>query len=240
MPGKINIIPDLLSRHPAYEQNERAKPDEIVIAFTKIQKFSDELAKSLKSISNLQAQERTLKAIKDNSYEFDETTEQERPKFTIKNGILYRKDRKQNYRVIVPQKLIEKLIRETHEAYGHIGQRKLNKLLEEAFYIKNLRHKVCKILAYCDTCQRNKHCTRSSVALQQTILAKRPNELLDLDFMGPWPTSRGGMKNVLVAIDAFTKYVTIYPIKSQRTKTALNKLINDYFVKYGKVHLSNV
>lgn len=85
-----------------------------------------------------------------------------------------------------------------------------------------------------DMCQRVNTLTYSMQGEYQRLRAEHPNELVMIDFYGPLPRSAGGVQHLLVTIDAFSKYVAVYPIKRATTKTALNKMINEYFVKIGK------
>ena len=65
-------------------------------------------------------------------------------------------------------------------------------------------------------------------------LPERPNEILSIDFYGPLPASKGGFKYILSTIDAFSKYVVLYPLRRANTKAVINKLSRDHFLKYGK------
>ena len=53
--------------------------------------------------------------------------------------------------------------------------------------------------------------------------------------IGPYPTSRGGVKHALVMIDCFSKHVKIYPVKNATRITATRKLFNDYIPHQGAV-----
>ncbi|XP_011697582.1 PREDICTED: uncharacterized protein LOC105455741 [Wasmannia auropunctata] len=68
----------------------------------------------------------------------------------------------------------------------------------------------------------------------QSIIPNKPNEIISVDFYGPLPQSRGGVQYLLVVIDIFSKYVSLYPIKKATTKITLNKIINDYFQRVAK------
>ena len=82
-------------------------------------------------------------------------------------------------------------------------------MLEEAFYFKNMRHKIAQILKTCDSCQRNKHNNQNSFANFQSITLTKINQYLSIDFCGPYCTSIAGSKYILSAIDCFSKHVTI-------------------------------
>jgi transposase InsO family protein len=96
-----------------------------------------------------------------------------------------------------------------------------------------------KFTAYCDICQRVKHPNRAYELEILSHLPKEPNEFLSLDLYGPLPTGRGGARYLLVCLDVFSKHVRLYPLKSATTKSCLNKLKYDYFIKHLKPILSD-
>ena len=55
-----------------------------------------------------------------------------------------------------------------------------------------------------------------------------------IDFYRPLPASKDGLKYILSTIDAFSKYVVLYPLRRANTKSVINKLGEDHFSKYGK------
>ena len=68
----------------------------------------------------------------------------------------------------------------------------------------------------------------------QSITAKAPREIMSMDFIGPLPVSTARCTYLLVTIDAFSKYVVLYPIVKATTATVIKKLVEDYIPKYGK------
>uniref|UniRef100_A0ABD2X093 RNA-directed DNA polymerase n=1 Tax=Trichogramma kaykai TaxID=54128 RepID=A0ABD2X093_9HYME len=231
--GVHNTVADLLSRYPFYNPGDYDKPGELSIALSKIQRFSKNLSVKLATLASEQRLEPRLKNIVDLLEANDERIKN---KFVLQNGLLCKKQANLN-KIVIPLSCIEELITETHLAYGHLGSKKLAKLLSERFFIKNMKHRLSQIVASCDLCQVNKHCTRPNVAKQQIILTCKPSELLCIDFLGPLTPSRYGMRNVLVTIDAFSKFVVLYPCRKQTTSFVIKVLKNDYFQHYGKPHV---
>lgn len=106
--------------------------------------------------------------------------------------------------------------------------------MTEDFYYRGLRHLVNRFIATCDSCQRNKYSNRNSSAPMQHVIPQRPGDLLSIDFYGPLPVSRGGVKHILVTIDAFSKFVVLYPIKKANAITVINKIFGHYIPNFGK------
>lgn len=70
----------------------------------------------------------------------------------------------------------------------------------------------------CEICQRRHDPISQPRAPLQQLLATRPGEIVHADIMKLAKTPRRN-KYVLVLIDAFTKFVNIYPISNQRAET---------------------
>ena len=62
----------------------------------------------------------------------------------------------------------------------------------------------------------------------QAILRREPNDLIAVDTHGPMPTSIFGHKYIFIVYDVFSKFTTLYAMKSLTTKGCLNKIKKDY------------
>ena len=140
----------------------------------------------------------------------------------------------ENKQLCLTKGIIHDIIDECHETYAHIEPLKVIKMLNDFFYYPPLAKIVRQRLASCDSFQRNKVTNQTCFSGMKNYLPKRPNEILSIDFYGPLPTSKGGLKYILSTIDAFSKYVVLYPLRRANTKAVINKLIKDHFPKYGK------
>lgn len=155
--------------------------------------------------------------------------------YYIKNKIVFHYTK--NYikaRALIPKNIRNKLIDLIHAQIGHAGIQKTIKFISENLYWKNQKRDIKKRIKTCDLCQRTKHLNLTMEGRFQSIIPKNPNEMIAVDFYGPLPASRAGAKYLFVVKDLFSKLTTLYSIKAANTKTCLNKLINDYFVKRGK------
>ena len=226
--GKNNIVADMLTRHPLHMPNQREKPGEIIHAMINKRKLDEEVIKMLRNLKKLQGEEDEFKKIKIKMEEEEAKGDEDtRKTYREHDDVIYEKDARGEYRIMIPSRFHELLILAIHEAYGHIGVKKMRKLPEEDFYIKNLRHKVAYLVSTCGVCQRNKPTTHPLKGPLQNILPERPGELLSVDFYGPLPTSTGGVKHIFVTIDAFSKLVTLYPIKRATTAVIIKKMVRN-------------
>ena len=106
--------------------------------------------------------------------------------------------------------------------------------IKQAYHIKNLGHKVRKFIACCDTCQRDKFPNRAITTEERSHLPTKPGSLCAIDLFVSLPTSRRGVKYILVCYDVFSKHVKLYPLKAATTRACLNKLTNHYFLHVVK------
>ena len=89
-------------------------------------------------------------------------------------------------------------------------------------------------LSTCDSCQRNKVSNQTCFSEMQNYLPEKPNEILSIDFYGPLPSSGRGFKYILSTIDAFLKFMVLYPLRRANTKAVISKFSKDHFPKFGK------
>jgi hypothetical protein len=97
------------------------------------------------------------------------------------------------------------------------------------FHVRNLGKKLRKFIAHCNVRQRCKHPNRLFTVEERHHLPKKPGDVCAIDIHGSLPTSRGGVRYILVCHDVFSRYIKLYPLISATTKACLNTLINKYF-----------
>ena len=64
-------------------------------------------------------------------------------------------------------------------------------------------------------------------------MRKEPNDLIAVDTHDPMPTSNFGHKYIFIVYDVFSKFITLYAMKSLTTKGCLNKITKNYVPAYG-------
>lgn len=232
--GSQNIVADVLSRQSINGQRSRKPIDEIIIASLLAQDPSSELREMFRHIPEMQEKDANISRIRKHIERINKHNQSRGSStFVINNEQVYRCDGTL-HRLMLPRCIATRLATETHEAYGHIGARKVAKMLAENFVCKGLSHIIGQAVSVCDSCQRNKYSNRGSAAPMQNIIPEKPGDLLSIDFYGPLPVARGGVKYILVTIDAFSKYVVLYAIKKANSATVINKIFGNYIPNYGK------
>ena len=227
-PGKNNLVADTLSRLPEEENaSKTANNDGKIILYALAKRPSSNLRNRLQNF----AQEQKLDPIL--VQKIKDVKEKKTTKYEIHDDLLYFVGG-ENKRLCLTKGIIHDIIDECHEMYAHIGPLKVIKMLSDFFYYPKLAKIVRRRLASCDSCQRNKVTNQTCFSEMRNYLPERPNEILSIDFYGPLPASKGGFKYILSTIDAFSKYVVLYPLRRANTKAVINKLTKDHFPKHGK------
>ena len=237
--GTENIFADLLSRFPPAigpnESIDSRENREFVI-----------MRLRLKEQLNLSARLRDLAAIQQSVPEYVDLIGQapeigtlgaKESKYGTNAGLLYKKTGRMNvaWKVCIPDKLAEELILAYHEHLGHSGSDRVALAMEQSFYVKRLVNKCRKIIGACLLCLRAKPMNIRYDYEPQCILRDRPNALVCVDIHGKMPRSNFGYQYVFVTYDVFTKFTKIYPLKAMSTRACLDKILNDYLPKYGKM-----
>lgn len=155
--------------------------------------------------------------------------------FQIYNDILFHQDQTTKlWQIVVPICLKESLVKFVHSKLGHPGQYKTLQYLKTNYYWKGMARDVKKFVTNCDLCQRVKYLSINMEGEYDMVKADEPGELVTVDFYGPLPKSVGGVQHIFVMIDAFSKYVSLYPMKKATTRVSLKKILDCYIPKLGK------
>nr|CAH7762550.1 unnamed protein product [Callosobruchus chinensis] len=136
-------------------------------------------------------------------------------------------------KLCVPRSQVLELVRAKHEQSGHFGKNKILARMKDYFYWPKMQKHIRQFVAACGFCQKVKP-SKVSRGLLNSVSSEKPGELVCLDLIGPLPTSRGGVTQLLVVVDAFSKYVRLYPLKRAPTRSILNKIMGEYVVKIQK------
>ena len=100
------------------------------------------------------------------------------------------------WKLLLPSCMIDELIWECHLSLGHAGFKKCHLALTESFIGKGLAKRMKRLLSTCDLCQKCKHPNLATRVEMQTVQAKVKGELLAVDYYGPLPKAKGGVKHL--------------------------------------------
>ena len=133
--------------------------------------------------------------------------------------------------LVLPSKHLENALLHVHNKMGHLGRDRTLELLRERFYWPDMQKCVVKHIACCCRCIRRKDVHPPRAPLVNTVTTQ-PMELVCMDFLKLEP-AKGGIENVLVVTDHFTKYAQAYPTRNQTATTTAKVLFENFFVHYG-------
>ena len=134
------------------------------------------------------------------------------------------------HKLLLPSALKMQVLHATHDNMGHQCFGKTLQLVQARCWWPGMSKDV---EVYCKQCRR---CVVSKAkkvkSTMGTLLAKRPLEVLAIDFTLLEP-STSGIENALVLTDVFTKYTQVIPTRDQKARTVANVLVKDWFVRFG-------
>ncbi|KAJ9541590.1 LOW QUALITY PROTEIN: hypothetical protein OSB04_028096 [Centaurea solstitialis] len=108
---------------------------------------------------------------------------------------------------------------------GHFGANlTARKVLESGFYWPTVFKDAHTLIKSCDACQRAGNITKKDEMPQQSISVSEVFDVWGIDFMGPFPDSKGN-KYILVAVDYVSKYGCPKAIISDRGTHFANYLL---------------
>ena len=130
----------------------------------------------------------------------------------------YRGNRKS--KPVIPFKVLSGVVMDIHQTMAHIGSNKLKECVESQYWHPEIA-KVCKDVAVtCGWCQKNKPCQRPILPPTFKIETKSPFELLAVDLV-ELPRSSSGHVGCLVAVDHFSKWLSLIPIRDKKAHTVV-------------------
>lgn len=154
-------------------------------------------------------------------------------KLVIRDGVLFRSrvvEAEETYQLVLPASERETAVRGLHDDVGHLGRDRTVELVRSRFYWPSMTDYVQEYVRKCLPCVRRKSHIPDRAPLV-SIQTTQPLELLCIDFLSLEP-SKGGIENVLVMTDHFTRYAHAVPTRNQTAKTTAQVLYS-FFLHYG-------
>lgn len=190
-PGKDNLEADCLSRNPVLDAEEEEDKIKVVNLI------------KLEDILEDQKQNKDIK-INKNGLRMDS-----------KNNLCYKKARNKE-KILLSEEFSEKLIKDTHNEFGHIGINQMKNKILTHYTAANISENIRKICRYCEVCIKNKTRGQNKIGLMSHLgPAKKPFEIVSIDTIGGFGGSRSTKKYLHLLVDHFSRYAYILTSKTQ-------------------------
>ena len=115
---------------------------------------------------------------------------------------------------------------------GHLGQDRTVASCQERFFWPGMTSDIAEYIAQCQRCIRAKAPHLPHCAPLESIITCQPMEMVALDFL-TLENGRGGVANVLVITDHFSKYAMAVPTTNQTARTTARTFFDAFVVHYG-------
>jgi Integrase zinc binding domain len=161
----------------------------------------------------------------------------------IDNGVLscifYRPDDTVRYRqIIMPGSLQTVFIQQLHERQNntvtaHLGTRKTQEHIRLRAYWVGWRVSVDRWCRRYTVCQSVRHGQAPRRGRLQIHEAFGFGDRLHVDLTGPHPVSRQGRRFLMTAIDAYTRFLIVGPLRNKSAEAVAEALVEHVFLPFG-------
>lgn len=229
-PGKENFLPDLLSRTAIKKEPPRSTEFQVTALDLGIHRMPH---LNWEDVATWQENDIAIEPVK---LFFEGRLDPDTPAYRriqIKRAlykmyegvVLFRiHEEPEVWRIWVPAALTERVVWYVHTKIGHYGAKKTTVVIREVCYWTNMHRHIRQLLSTCMTCLKNKHPNRKYQGEYKEIIAEDKNDLVSVDLFGPLPVAAHKYKYVFVAIDVFSKFTRVAPIRKTNAASCLKRL----------------
>lgn len=130
------------------------------------------------------------------------------------------------------------MLRTCHDEVGHCGKDKTIDLLKKTYWFPDMHKFVNEYIQSCLKCIcYNSISGKQEGRLHSIPKGDSPFETIHIDHMGPLDRTKKRNKHILVVVDAFSRFVKLYPVNSTTTSLVI-ECLETYFRQYSRpVHI---
>jgi hypothetical protein len=138
-------------------------------------------------------------------------------------------------KVVPPPHERQALIQQQHDQCGHFGIRRTAALLATKFWWHGMLADTAAVLKRCEHCAR----VQASFSIKgnreelQSIPISSIGFRWHVDLAGPFPVSRFGSRYVMVAVEAFSKWLEAIPIINKEPDTVAYALLHNVLARFA-------
>ena len=154
--------------------------------------------------------------------------------FTINQGTLYKKNRKDQLLQVVKETDKEAILFRihSHATIRHFGAENTIQKIKKRFWWYDMNKDIKKYVETCDTCQRRGK-PRVREELHPILTFICPLDQIGIDLVGPLPLFYKDNRYIAVATEYLTKWPEARPIPDARAVTVANFIFEDIVCHYG-------
>lgn len=144
----------------------------------------------------------------------DKLLRHEQPFYELRDGMVYRKA---NGKLLfyVPRAMITNVIQTCHDDVGHVGTDKTTELVSRTYWFPKMRAIVRQHIEKCLKCIAfSPNSGKIEGKLHSIAKGQLPFETLHVDHYGPLEKTNNGLRYIFAVIDAFSKFIKLYPCKT--------------------------
>ena len=167
--------------------------------------------------------------------------------FTLQDSLLYLQVTPTNSQDMAPVFVIPTVDQQAaidgcHRSVGHQGRDRTLSLMKERFWWPGMSQALLKAVANCGRCIQYE--AKGQLPPMQLIICTEPMELVHIDYVRMEVTiatdKKPVVRNVLVVVDHFNRYVQTFVTKNHTARTMARVLYNNYFSVFGFPQTSHV
>jgi len=150
--------------------------------------------------------------------------ENHRQSFRIKDGLIWTKNNKDEYTICVPRnkEIISDILSKAHEIVGHYGDQRTCEYVRRWYWWPQMSKTTATFCKTCEFCQRSKTTNQKPTGkLHQLPVPHKPWDSIGMDFVGPFPESKG-YNYLWVVICRLTSMVHLIPTTTKVTAVELS------------------
>ncbi|KAG1614235.1 hypothetical protein G6F46_007107 [Rhizopus delemar] len=232
LPGKMNVVADVMSRYPPanIEEWDMVSPDQYLFESWLVENEVTEAACEdyLVKIYGV------LKCVVSSGEHDGSELKSIGLRFRLsKDGHLLRKV---GDRYVKVPRIDERVtvLKEVHDGHGHFGQEATWKRLYMNYWWPNAYNEVRDYVKSCESCQ-----LFSYLPAKEPLIGKIPVrslfERFGVDYIGPFPTSRSGKEYIIMAVEYYTGWPIARAVEKADSDTTIKFLYEDLFCVFGPI-----
>jgi hypothetical protein len=138
-------------------------------------------------------------------------------------------------RIVPPPTERLRLIQQQHEQCGHFGVRRTTALLATKYWWHGMRADIVAVVSRCQHCAQVSASfnTRGNREQLQSIPISSLGFRWHVDLAGPFPVSQRGSRYVLVAVEAFSKWLEVVPLVNKEPDTVAYAFLHNVLARYA-------